>query len=180
MTSLRDAIVGWGTTPEERAAQFPCDEHIDDPDCAVHRAIDIDAPPEVVFRWLCQLRAAPYSYDWIDNWGRRSPRALTPGLERLQHGQRLMDIFNLVDFEHDSHITIRADSALFGQIAVSYVVHPRGEMSRLVVKLLLRVPRNPLGPVWRRFLPAADLVMMRKQLLTLKALAEVTKRAGSG
>jgi len=69
----------WGATPGEVAAKQPCD--LLPPPRAVRgdRAISIDAPVAVVFRWLCQLRAAPYSYDLIDNFGRTSPRTLTPG-----------------------------------------------------------------------------------------------------
>ena len=63
------------------------------------------APAEVVYRWLCQLRVAPYSYDWIDNRGRRSPRELTPGLEQLAEGQTVM-IFRLVSFAWGRHLTL--------------------------------------------------------------------------
>jgi hypothetical protein len=41
-----------------------------------------------------------------------------------------------------------------------------------VVKLVLKAPSGPLGPLIQRFLPAGDLIMMRKQLLTLMELAE--------
>ena len=40
------------------------------------------------------------------------------------------------------------------------------------MKLAFVAPSGPLGSVTRRLLPAGDLVMMRKQLLNLKALAE--------
>jgi hypothetical protein len=29
--------------------------------------VEIAAQPEEVFRWICQLRVAPYSYDWINH-----------------------------------------------------------------------------------------------------------------
>src|SRR4051794_41885542 len=89
----------WGTTAPERAMPLPCDWQLPGAQLRLHRAVDVAAPAATVFRWLCQLRAAPYSYDLIDNFGRRSPPRLTPGLERLERGQRFMTIFRLVDFQ---------------------------------------------------------------------------------
>src|SRR5215207_1955450 len=57
----------WNATPEEAGGTFPCDALAPSGFIALTRAIDVEASPLLVFRWLCQLRAAPYSYDWIDN-----------------------------------------------------------------------------------------------------------------
>ena len=171
--TLRSAIEAWGSAPEERAASYACDPLIDDPDGAVFRAIDVDAPSPLLFRWLCQLRAGPYSYDWIDNGGRRSPRRLTPGLDELAVGQPILAIFHITSFEPGRSITLESRTKVFGRMALTYVVHPRGDRgSRLVAKLVHAAGRGPYGWVLRRALPAIDLVMMRKQFLRLKGLAE--------
>jgi hypothetical protein len=174
----------WGSTPAERERLFPCDRHLDGVSDALFRAVDVDAPPAAVFRWLCQLKAAPYSYDWIDNFGRQSPTTLTPGLDVLEVGQRMMTTFELVEFERDRHLTLLLKTSvggrLFGGLAVSYVVVPRGASgSRLIVKLLVQYPAGPIGWALRGITPWADLVMMRKQLLTLKGLAEAPCRPPS-
>lgn len=68
-------------------------------------AIDIAAPPTIVFSWWCQLRVAPYSCDVLDNLARRSPRHRTPGLAEPEVGQRFMFLFALRSFIDDEHIT---------------------------------------------------------------------------
>jgi len=166
----------WGSTAEDRAREFPADRFVRETADAYFRAAEVAAPAAVVFRWLCQLRVAPYSYDLLDNFGRRSPRTLTPGLERLELGQRFMTIFDLVDFERDRQITLRIARLhrLFGRAAVTYTIVPVDEdRCRLVVKLVLdgRPPRTNRS-LRRELLPFGDLVMMRRQLLTLRGLAE--------
>ncbi len=166
----------WGTTAAERAEAYPCDCHMEAPFEEAHRGIDAHAPVPVVFRWLCQLRAAPYSYDLLDNLGRRSPPELIPGLERLELGQVFMTIFELVEFEQDRHITLklRRPSRVFGEVAVTYLVRERDDGgSRLLVKLAYSPPGpGPVAGVHGFLLSWGDLVMMRKQLHTLAALAE--------
>jgi hypothetical protein len=171
----------WGSTPDERALALPCDRQLSGTRDAYHRAITIEAPAPTVFRWLCQLRVAPYSYDWIDNFGRRSPQELTPGLDDLAFGQRFMTVFDLVDFERDRHITLRLrrGRSSFGDLVVTYAVLPLDERRcRLLVRLLVR--RSGIWPVAlvrRVLLPWGDVVMMRRQLLNLRQLAETTARA---
>jgi hypothetical protein len=166
----------WGSTAEERSRAYSCDELIGSPEMTLFRAIDVAAPQEVVFRWLCQLRAAPYSYDKLDNFGRRSPQGLTPGLERLKLGQRVATIFRLVEFEPGESLTIHHRGRIFGEVACTYWAERVGaERSRIVVKLIWTPSRRgPIGRLEAVLLPAGDLVMMRRQLLNLKGLAERT------
>lgn len=173
----------WGSTAGEREQRFPCDELAPLAPMRLYRAVDVRAPPETVFRWLCQLRAAPYSYDLIDNGARRSPQELTPGLERLEPGQRFMRIFRLVSFEPGRSVTVISRGTLFGEVVVTYRVSPAGVAgSRLVAKLLVAPRGGPFASApARALLAAADLVMMRRQLLNLAGLAaRDTQRLASG
>ena len=164
----------WGTMPEERARSYPCDRLLERADDAYWRGVSVNAEPAVVFRWLCQLRVAPYSYDWIDNLGRRSPRTLTPGVEQVSVGDRFMTIFDLVEFETDRHLTMRLRrGTIFPDLALSYVVVPTpGAPSRLIMKFVTTYPSGLGGRLQRWLLPWGDLVMARRQLLNLRDLAE--------
>lgn len=162
------AGASWGATAQERAMELACDGLLENAPVRLYRAVSVDAPPAVVFRWLCQLKQAPYSYDLIDNLARRSPRELTPGADRLAVGQRFMSIFSLVSYAPDEHITLRGR-----RTAVTYAVITRQGSTRLLARVLFDPPGSRVGAALvARALALGDLLMMRKQLLTLKALAE--------
>lgn len=168
----------WGASEAECDAAYPCDLLLPDHDLALFRAVDVEAAASLSFRWLCQLRIAPYSYDLIDNFGQRSPQTLTPGLERLQAGQRFMTIFRLAEFEPGRSLTLTSRGRIFGRVAVTYLVEDRGEgRSRIVAKVLAAPGRGLLGGLLRSLLAPGDLIMMRRQLLNLKGLAEETAAA---
>jgi hypothetical protein len=166
----------WNVTEAERDATLPCDGLMPGA-VRLDRAISIEAPPPIVFAWLCQLRVAPYSYDLLDNIGRRSPRKRTPELTELAIGQPfvrifgLTHVFELASFAAAEHITLRPreGSAMSRMATVSntYSVRPEGTGARLHVRVLFDGP-------WLvgQTLALVNLLMMRKQLLVLKSLAE--------
>lgn len=170
-------IETWGSRAEERSEPFPCDELVSHPDITLYRAVSVEASPATVFRWLCQMRVAPYSYDLIDNLGKRSPQTLTPGTDHLEVGQQMMTIFRLASFTPNEQLTLTHRSRLFGNLAVTYRVRADGKNgSRLVAKLVTRTNGGVAGWLERLTLPAGDLVMMRRQLLNFARLAEKTPR----
>ncbi|MEV0293677.1 hypothetical protein [Nocardia sp. NPDC050710] len=151
----------WGATEAECEDPLPCDA-LEPGGVQADRAISIAAPPTVVYAWLCQLRIAPYSYDLLDNLGRRSPHRRDPSLTELEVGQRFMFAFALVSFVLGRHLTM-----VSGKVCVTYAVRPEGAGTRLVVRARFGMPR-----IIGRALAFGDVLMMRKQLLTLKELAE--------
>jgi hypothetical protein len=174
--SFRNKAWSWNSTDEEWRESYPCDKYMDQSRQELLRAIDVQAPAEVTFRWVCQIKVAPYSYDLLDNWFRRSPRRLTPGAEHLELGQQFL-IGPIVEFEEHRHITVVTDShGERGLVSLTYDVRPTGpDSSRLVCKIDL-ASRTRWDRIRWFLLSWGDLIMMRKQFLTLKALAEKTAR----
>jgi hypothetical protein len=164
----------WGASAAEVERHYPADDVLTGPTVPLTRAVSVDAPAERTYRWLCQIAVAPYSYDLLDNLGRKSPTTLTPGADDLHVGQ-LVQIFELTEVSPGHHwtgrTTVRA-RRVFGDLAITYAAEPDGpERSRLVCRIVART--GSLGGRVRFVLLAwGDLVMMRRQLLNLKALAE--------
>ncbi len=160
----------WGATSAEVVRDYPADLLIEGPAIAMTRAVSVAASVETTWRWLCQLSVAPYSYDWVDNLGRRSPRELTPGADDLVVGQKIVKVYDLVSFDAPYQWTGLAQ----GWMAATYAVEPdpHGDDSYRLVCRMTAAAGSPLTRLRARALAWGDTVMVRKQLLTLRALAE--------
>jgi hypothetical protein len=165
----------WGVTPDEVRRPYPCDEIVPDPVLQAWRGVSVRAEPERIWLWVKQIRLAPYSYDWIDNLGRRSPQRLcgipdpVPGepFTVAMGGRRCGRV-----------LTVAPGEQLTGRImgaVMSYVLVPVGSTTRLLLKVV-----TPRGRVTAPLLSLGDLVMARRQLLNLAQLAERTAGTDPG
>jgi hypothetical protein len=75
--------------------------------CFTH-AIDIAAPPERVWPWLAQMgagRGGWYSWDRLDNGGRRSAEGIVPELQEVARG----DVLPALPGASDAFVVVDAD-----------------------------------------------------------------------
>jgi hypothetical protein len=157
----------WGVRPAEVERRYPCDEVVLDPVWEAWRGVTARVEPARVWPWVAQIRLAPYSYDWIDNLGRRSPQRLC-GLPQPVVGEAFTAA--LGGRPLGRIVAVTPGEALTGRImgvVMSYVLVPEGPVTRLLLKLVMGRGR-PIAPV----LSLGDLIMARRQLLNLARLAE--------
>jgi hypothetical protein len=73
--AVRPRLVCWGATAEEVRRPFPGADLVPGGSRSATMAVTIDAPPSRVWPWLVQMgvdRGGWYSWDRLDNFGRRS------------------------------------------------------------------------------------------------------------
>ncbi len=172
----------WGATAAECETRYACDDVAGEGSARAIRAVTAEASAADCFVWLCQLRRAPYSYDLIDNFGRRSPREADPELTRLRPGLKFMTLFTLVAFAPGRSVTLRMKPGWptrpFGGLVLTYQLVEQDGHTRLIGVLAMPAIRGPLRRLRRLLLAWADGIMMRKQLMVLARLAERDARRG--
>jgi len=176
----------WGATDDEQAASYAADAVVEGPAMRLDRAVDCLAPTSMAFRWLCQLALAPYSYDLVDNLGRRSPRELDPSTELIEPGRVMASVYvvdEVVAGESWSGRLSDRGTRWFGPLGVTYAAlpHPTGDVRRSRLFCRMVVPARTRAQRARATALAwGDLVMIRRQLLTLAALAgrDAAREAG--
>jgi hypothetical protein len=159
----------WGVTEPEINRRYPCDEFVPKPGLEVWRGITVQAPPQRVWPWVVQIRLGPYSYDWIDNLGRRSPQRLCNVAEPVP-GDAFTSALGGRDFGRILAVTPGEDltAKIMGAV-MSYVLIPTGSNTRLLLKVVASQ-----GGIAAWLLSIGDLIMARRQLLNLAHLAERT------
>jgi hypothetical protein len=153
-------------TDDDVARHYPCDDIVRAPVLQAWRAVTVNASADELWPWIGQIRLAPYSYDWIDNLGRRSPAQLR-GMPEPVAGEHFTcsggrQLGRILAVDPAEQLTARILGAV-----MSYVLAPGAAGTRLLLKVVVAEGRW-LAPL----LSVGDLVMARRQLLNLKQLAE--------
>lgn len=170
----------WGATTQEINGAVVGDELCPDARVLATRCITIAAPPLEVFPWLRQMgfgRAGWYSYDWLDNLGRRSATRIHPEWQDVVTGSAVPGgpvsfTAAIVDPPHAFVLQQgRPMSRLCFTLAYELRAHPAG--TRLVTRMRARI-RVPGGSVIEKvLLGPGDGFMVQRQLRTLAARAGV-------
>ena len=162
----------WGVSDAETRRPYRCDAFVDAaPALSLWRGVTVTAPPERIWPWLLQIRVAPYSYDLIDNLGRRSPQRRLE-LADPAVGDPFVAAFGRTWGEV---LAVETGVSLTGVLLATYMTYELvpadasgpSASTRLLLKLT-----SPRGGRLAPLLAVGDLVMARRQLLNLKGLAE--------
>ena len=164
----------WGVTDDETIRAYPCDLWMVAPRLQAWRAVTVEAGVDEVWPWVAQIRLGPYSYDWIDNLGHRSPQSLLdlddPSVGEHFTTARGVRLGRVLSADPGRQLTGRIAGTV-----ISYLLEPQTEKrTRLLMKIVCRC-----GRIVTPLLALGDLVMARRQLLNIKQLAERAATGGS-
>lgn len=165
----------WGASELEVRRSMPGDDLLWPGAPSTTRAITIDAPPEAVFPWLLQIgfgRGGWYSYDWIDNDGRRSIDRIDPALQVLSVGDRIEMLpgFGPVvrEIVPEHHVLSGGDNDTWCLLIQAL---PDGR-SRLLSRWRQDWPKTLGTRVWTMVCDPGAFVMEQKMLRTIRDLSE--------
>ena len=167
----------WGATKEEINSAVIGDDLCSDATLTATRCITIAAPPKDVFPWIRQMgfrRGGWYSYDWIDNLGRRSATSILNEWQEVKSGDLIPSgpiAFTATIVEPPKAFVLelkngkKSTPRLHFTLAYELRVVPEG--TRLVTRMRLHI-NVPGGRLIEQFiLGPGDGFMLRRQLLTI-------------
>jgi len=177
-------------THNDKIGTMPGDELITMPIASLTHAITIDRSPQDVWPWLAQMgadRGGWYSYDTVDNGGRRSAERILPEFQTIAEGTLFPAVPGATDGffvlrEYPPHVLVLGVRSSNGAQLVTWAFELR-ESGRSRTRLVVRARGGPgyrfRGlPMWMitRIVPIVHFVMQRKQLLGIARRAENHRR----
>ena len=167
----------WGATTEEIHGSVVGDNLCRDATLIATRSITISAPPKDVFPWIRQMgfgRAGWYSYDWIDNLGRKSATKVHEEWQSVESGDKIPSgpisfTAAIVDAPHHFVLEIKSLGKKSPKLhfTLAYELRDDSQETRLVTRMRSRI-NLPFGSLFERFiLGPGDGIMLRRQLLTI-------------
>jgi len=141
------------------------------------REVNIEAPPQAVFRAICRVGGGHgwYAADWlwtVRGWldqlvggpglrrGRRDP-------ERVTFGEAL-DFWRVVGFEQDRRLALRAEMKLPGEALLEFLIQPQGAGGCSLRQQALFKPRGLLGLLYWYSVAPLHHVVFRGMLMGIR------------
>jgi hypothetical protein len=178
----RGRCLTWGATAAEADACLPGDELLASPDVVTTRAVQIGAPPGLVWPWLAQMgpgRAGAYTYDWIENLlglNMHSADVIIPEFQHIAVGDAWRlgargPVLRVARLEVERALVVRSDD---GNWVWAFALESVAGATRLVSRNRIATPGSawPSRALARYLMEPGSLVMERKMLLGIKARAE--------
>ena len=176
---IRPWQLRWGSTDDEIHRGMPGDDLVDRPTFNATRAVTVEAAPEHIWPWLLQIginRAGWYSYDWLDNLGRRSATEIIPELQDLHVGD-LIPVspdgkhgFTVWNFKPLEWMVWTNES---GHASWLWLLDPIDQKTtRLITRVRMKYQWFRPSIAFDLLVEFADLPMMRKCMLGIKERAE--------
>jgi len=179
LTLFRPWQLRWGATDAEIKRSMPGDEIVGKPSFNATRAVTIHAPAQNIYPWIVQMgvtRAGWYSYDLLDNLGRRSAESILPEHQNIQVG-------DLIPLSPDGKQGMRVkyfrknkwmlwwDEK--GDTTWVWEIHPEGEgNARLITRVRVKYRLFSPAILFNLLIEFFDILMMRKSMLGIKKRAE--------
>ena len=172
----------WGATDTELKRSMPGDEIVDKPSFNATRAVTIHASSQNIYPWIVQMgvsRAGWYSYDLLDNLGRRSADNILPEYQNLQAGDLIPISPNgkqgmwVRSFKKNKWM-LWWDKK--GDATWAWEIRPAGQNSfRLITRLRVKYRWFSSAIVFNLLIEFFDILMMRKSMLGIKRRAEKSR-----
>lgn len=172
----------WGATAAEINGPVVGDDLCPSASLVATRSISIEAPPHEVFPWIRQMgfgRAGWYSYDIIDNLGRKSASHIHAEWQNINSGDHIPAgpiafTAALVDEPRAFVLEIKSGKPEAPRLhfTLAYDLRATDTGTRLVTRMRAHIAL-PGGRLIERFLLGpGDGIMLRRQLLTIAQRCE--------
>ncbi|MGE0402179.1 MAG: hypothetical protein AB7T06_36090 [Kofleriaceae bacterium] len=177
---IREAMLPQLKKIAERDWRIEGDDIVPDARTQLTHATLIDAPPKDVWPWLVQMggqRAGWYSWDLLDNGGKRSATRIIPELQTVAVGDVLParpsggEGFEVLRVVPERALVLRGMSDAWPG-TWAFVLEPIGTKTRLVARYRAALPPRSTASIMLPLISAVHAFMERKQLRTIKHHAE--------
>jgi len=179
LTLFRPWQLRWGATDDEIKRSMLGDDIVGKPSFNATRAVTINAPAENIYPWIVQMgvkRAGWYSYDLLDNLGRKSAESILAEHQDIQVG-------DLIPLSPDGKQGMRVKDFRknewmlwwdkIGDCSWVWEIYSEGEAhSRLVTRVRVKYRWFSPAIAFNLLIEFFDILMMRKCMLGIKRRAE--------